>query len=188
MSRQAVLRRYSVRRRARLRDGTPILLCCLQPENRDELVRGFSRLSASSRRFRFLSPLHKLTDRQARELTEVDQRSHVAIAARDLSRPDQPGMGVARFVRLQEDPKTAEFAITVLDEYQHRGLGTLLLKTLLKAAQSLGLRKLRGYVLADNLAMIRLLDHFKTVWRRAWDNTLTAELAVPRPVTPRPAS
>ena len=181
MGGQTTLKRFSLRRRARLRDGTPILLRTLRPEDREELVRGFARLSASSRRFRFLAPLHKLTTNQVRELTEVDQRDHVAIAAMDESRPDHPGIGVARFVRLEQDPEVAEFAITVIDEYQRRGLGTLLLKLLLSAARTVGVRTLRGFLLADNLGMIQLLKKFGAGFRRAWDNTLSVDLSVPLP-------
>jgi RimJ/RimL family protein N-acetyltransferase len=181
MGGKAALKRYSLNRRARLRDGTPILVRCLQPEDAEELLRGFARLSVCSRRFRFLSPIHKLSSEQVRELTDVDQHDHVAIAARDESRPDHPGIGVARFVRLEKDPAVAEFAITVIDEYQHRGLGTLLLRFLLKAAQALQVRTLRGFLLADNLAMLQLLHKFKATWRRAWDNTLRVDLPVPQP-------
>ena len=175
----ATLKRYSLHRRARLRDGTPILVRNLRPNDAEELVRGFARLSVGSRRFRFLSPLHKLSPEQVHELTDVDQHDHVAIAARDESRPDHPGIGVARFVRLEQEPEVAEFAITVIDDYQHRGLGTLLLKLLLKAAQAMQVRTLRGFLLADNLAMIQLLRKFDATWRRAGDNTLRADLPVP---------
>jgi RimJ/RimL family protein N-acetyltransferase len=178
MGGQATLKKYSLHQRARLRDGTPILVRSLQPEDAKELLRGFARLSACSRRFRFLSPVHKLSLEQVRELTEVDQHDHVAIAARDESRPDHPGIGVARFVRLEQDPSVAEFAITVIDEYQHRGLGTLLLQLLLKAAEALQVRTLRGFLLADNLTMLQLLHKFETTWRRAWDNTLRVDLPV----------
>ncbi len=183
MSGQATLKRYVLRRRARLRDGTPILVRSLRPADAEELLRGFARLSACSRRFRFLSPLHKLSPERVRELTDVDQHDHVAIAARDESRPEHPGIGVARFVRLEQEPRVAEFAITVIDDYQHRGLGTLLLKQLLKAAQALRVRTLRGFLLADNLAMIQLLQKFGATLRRAWDNTLRADLPVPRPAS-----
>jgi RimJ/RimL family protein N-acetyltransferase len=177
------LKRYVLRRRTKLRDGTPILVRSLRPTDAEELLRGFARLSDGSRRFRFLSPVHKLTQEQVRELTEVDQHDHVAIAARDESCPEHPGIGVARFVRLDQDPKVAEFAITVIDDYQHRGLGTLLLKQLLRAAQALRVRTLRGFLLADNLAMIQLLQKFGATLRRAWDNTLRADLPVPHPAT-----
>jgi RimJ/RimL family protein N-acetyltransferase len=181
MGGQASLKRYSLHRRAQLRDGTPVLVRTLRPEDAEELLRGFSRLSACSRRFRFLSPVRKLSPAQVRELTEVDQRDHVAIAARDEGRPEHPGIGVARFVRLEQDPEVAEFAITVIDDYQRRGLGTLLLKLLLKAAQALQVRTLRGFLLADNLAMLQLLRRFGATMVRAWDNTLRADLPVPRP-------
>jgi acetyltransferase len=77
----------------------------------------------------------------------------------------------------------AEFAITVVDEYQRRGLGTLLLQLLLSAAQALQVRTLRGFLLADNLAMLSLLQKFGANSRRAWDNTLSADLPVPLPAS-----
>jgi GNAT superfamily N-acetyltransferase len=176
MGGQAILKRYSLHRHVRLQDGTPILVRNLRPGDAEELLRGFARLSAGSRRFRFLSPLHKLSPKQVHELTDVDQHDHVAIAARDESRPDHPGIGVARFVRLEQDPEVAEFAITVIDDYQRRGLGTLLLK-------ALRVRTLRGFLLADNLAMLQLLRKFGATMVRAWDNTLRADLIVPRPAS-----
>jgi RimJ/RimL family protein N-acetyltransferase len=185
MGGQATSRRYSLCRRARLRDGTPILVRTLRPADAEELVRGFARLSTGSRRFRFLSPLHKLTTEQVRELTDVDQHDHVAIGAQDESRPEHPGIGVARFVRLEQDPSSAEFAITVIDDYQRRGLGTLLMKLLLEAAQAVQVRTLRGFLLADNLAMINLLHNFEASTRRAWDNTLCVDLTVPQPTQRR---
>jgi RimJ/RimL family protein N-acetyltransferase len=183
MGGQATLKRYSLTLRTRLRDGTPVLVRTLRPTDRGELLRGFARLSAASRRFRFLAPLHRLTSNQVRELTEVDQLNHVAIAVRDVGSSSRPGIGVARFVRLEEDPAVAEFAITVVDEYQRRGLGTLLLQLLLSAAQALQVRTLRGFLLADNLAMLRLLQKFGAGWRRSWNNTLTADLPVPLPTS-----
>jgi len=49
----------------------------------------------------------------------------------------------------------------VIDEYQNRRARHLLLKLLLKAAQSLQVRTLRGFLLADNLVMLRLLHKFE---------------------------
>ena len=183
MGGQATAKRYPLTLRTRLRVGTPVLVRTLRPADREELLRGFARLSAASRRFHFLAPLHKLTSNQVRELTEVDQLNHVTFAARDLGRPRRPGIGAARFVRLEKNPAVAEFAITVVDEYQHRGLGTLFLQLLLSAAQALRVRTLRGFLLADNLAMLRLLQKFGAGWHRALDNTLSADLPVPFPAS-----
>jgi RimJ/RimL family protein N-acetyltransferase len=167
-----------------LADGTRVLIRPLTPQDRRELVEGFTKLSLRSRRLRFASPFRKLTEAQLDSLLAVDQTNHVAFGVRDIGRPERPGIAVCRFVRLQGEPDTAEFAVTVLDEYQHRGLGGLLCRLLMSAAAEQGLRVLRGYLLADNAAMIRLLERFGARLHREGGNMLRAEIdleAIPRP-------
>lgn len=164
--------------KTKLRDGTRILIRPLQLEDREDLVRGFEKLSMGSRRFRFLTPIRKLSQYQLRCLIEVDHLNHVAVGVKDIGRPGKPGIAVGRFVRLEEESLTAEFAITVIDEYQKRGLGTLLLELLLRAAQERGIEVLQGFLLDDNLAMIRLLERFGAVIKRDSGNVLQADLPV----------
>ncbi len=182
MTESAPSKPYRLSLEACLRDGTRIYLRTLRPNDKTQLARGFERLSARSRRLRFLAPLKRLTSQQLCMLTEVDQVSHVAIGARDTSRRGRPGVAVARFIRLPQDPSVAEFAVTVVDEYQHRGLGTLLIRLLLDAARKLGLKTLRGYVLPENTAMIRLMDRLGASWTRIWGETLAGDLSVPEQV------
>jgi GNAT superfamily N-acetyltransferase len=136
-----------------LADGTRVLIRPLVPQDKGDLLRGFDRLSVRSRRFRFFTSLRRLTPRQLQLLTEVDQRDHVALGVRDLSRQDQPGIAIGRLIRLDGEPEVAEFAVTVIDEYQGRGLGSLLIGMLLGMARERGVRTLRGYLLEDNLAI-----------------------------------
>jgi RimJ/RimL family protein N-acetyltransferase len=164
--------------RTKLRDDTKILIRPLQLEDRADLVRGFEKLSIDSRRFRFLSPIHKLSKYQLKALIEVDNLNHVALGVKDIGRRGKPGIAVARFVRLEEVSGTAEFAITVIDEYQNRGLGTLLLEILMSTARDRGIDVLRGFLLDDNLAMIRLLERHGVTFKREAGNVLTADLPV----------
>ena len=141
-----------------LRDGTRILVRPILPEDRDRLREGLVRLSAQSRYRRFLTSLEHLSDQQVRDLTEIDYDDHMAWVAVDPSRPDRPGLGVARYVRLAEEPAVAEAAVTVLDEYQGRGIGTILLRMLAGSAREHGIRSFRGYVLAENAPMMDILQ------------------------------
>jgi GNAT superfamily N-acetyltransferase len=141
-----------------LRDGTRILVRPILPEDRDRLREGFVRLSAQSRYRRFLTSLEHLSDQQVRDLTEIDYDDHMAWVAIDSSRPARPGVGVARYVRLAEEPAVAEAAVTVLDEYQGRGIGTILLRMLAGSAREHGIRSFRGYVLAENAPMLDILQ------------------------------
>lgn len=165
--------------KTKLRDGTRILIRPLQPEDHADLLRGFEKLSIGSRRFRFLSPIRKLSKYQLSSLIEVDHLNHVAVGVKDIGRRSKPGIAVARFVRLEEESRTAEFAVTVIDEYQNRGLGTLLLDLLIGAANQRGIEVLRGFLLDDNLAMMRLLERFGAAIKRETGNVLQADLPVP---------
>jgi GNAT superfamily N-acetyltransferase len=141
-----------------LRDGTRILVRPVLPEDRERLREGFARLSARSRYRRFLTALEHLSDQQVRSLTEIDYDDRMAWVAVDPSRPSLPGLGVARYVRLAEEPAVAEAAVTVLDEYQGRGIGTILLRMLAGSAREHGIRSFRGYVLAENAPMMDILQ------------------------------
>ena len=162
--------------KSKLHDGTRILVRPLQLEDRADLIRGFEKLSMGSRRYRFMTPIHKLSNYQLKSLIEVDNLNHVALGVKDIGRRGKPGIAIARFVRLEEKSRIAEFAITVIDEYQNRGLGTLLLEILMKTAQDRDIDTLRGFLLDDNSAMIQLLDRFGAHIKRESGNVLQADL------------
>src|SRR5689334_9868774 len=117
---------------ARLSDGRRVHLRWIRPEDASLLRDGFARLSDASRRNRFFVALKALPDDVVRYFTEVDGVDHAALIA--LSVPEnggaEKGLGVARFVRLKDRPTAAEVAVSVVDECQKLGLGSLLLGTL----------------------------------------------------------
>jgi GNAT superfamily N-acetyltransferase len=143
-----------------LDDGTRVTLRAVRPDDAEELKRCFSRLSPRSRYLRFLTPMTRLSDDMVRYLTEVDGEDHVAIVAMTDSHDlkTERGLGVARFVRLPDDPRVAEAAVTVLDEAQGKGIGRLLLRALATVARAHDVACFRGEVLAENVQMRRLLD------------------------------
>jgi len=165
-------------RKTELSDGTPVLIRPLEPGDRRELVEGFRKLSYQSRRRRFASPLRRLTRDQLDFLLKIDQVNHVAFGVRDIGHPERPGIAVGRFVRLKGEPDTAEFAVTVIDAYQNRGLGGLLCRLLMSAAAEQGLRVMRGYVLEDNAVMIALLRRFGARLLRESGSMLRAEISL----------
>jgi RimJ/RimL family protein N-acetyltransferase len=162
-----------------LADGTTIFVRYLEPSDREELRRGFLKLSILSRWLRFASPMRRLTEVNLRYLTEVDQKDHVAVAVRDEGSPNKDGVAVARFVRLEDDPTAAEFAITVVDDYQDRGIGKLLVRVMFDEAARRGIRILRGFVLESNRKMLHILESFGARLKRRLDRTIEADLPVP---------
>lgn len=143
---------------AELHDGTRVLLRPITPDDRERLAVGLQRLSPRSRYLRFHTAVDALSDAQLTYLTEVDGHDHVAWIAVDEDHPEVPGVGVARYVRLAGEPTIAEAAVTVADEYQGRGGGTLLLGILAGEARANGIEVFRNYVLAENVAMLEVFD------------------------------
>lgn len=136
-----------------LADGTPLLVRTIRPEDRDYIAEAFRRLSPESRYFRFWTRVRELNARLVDEICNPDQKDHVGWVVLHPSRDDIPGIGGGSFWRLKDDPETAEVSFTVADEYQGRGVATLLLAVLWEHALSLGIRRLVGHVLHQNIAM-----------------------------------
>ena len=140
-----------------LSDGQPVLIRPLLYGDRFELAAGFTELSPRSRQHRFFNAPDELDDDELEYLTNLDYRDHFACAAVLEDRPVPKGVGVARYVREEDDPTTAEVAVTVLDAYQRRGIGTLLTRTLGEVAAENGIRTFVNYVQWENAAAIELL-------------------------------
>ena len=140
---------------ATLRDGSTVLIRQVRGTDAPLLADGFARLSARSRRMRFLGTKTTLSAAELRYLTDVDHYDHEALGA--LSPADGRGAGIARYIRDPDDPRAAEIAVTIADDWQGRGLGTELLARLSDRARQAGIGRFTATVAADNVAMTRLL-------------------------------
>lgn len=138
-----------------LRDGSRVRIRPGRPEDRELLLRGFERLSDTSRYRRFLAPTPELTEQMVRELMDIDHHDREAIIALDEETGE--GLGVARYVRSSAQPQTAEAAVTVIDDWQRKGLGTLLLDVLCARARAEGIRNFTALMLAANTEMMEIL-------------------------------
>jgi RimJ/RimL family protein N-acetyltransferase len=140
---------------ANLRDGTPLLLRPLLPEDRRAFTAGVQALSPDSRRRRFFTPAEP-SSQLLEYLVDIDYVDHFAWVVLDRRAPDD-GLATARFVRDPDDPKTAEMAFGVADRLQGRGIGTLLLGAVGLPAQEGSVEHLVGHVLEDNTPMRAVL-------------------------------
>jgi GNAT superfamily N-acetyltransferase len=143
-----------------LRDGSRVLVRAVRPDDRDLFVAGFQHLSPESRHRRFLFYKKSLGDRELDFFTNVDHHDHEAIGAIDLETGE--GVGVARMIR-EEDPEAAEAAVTVVDNWQGRGLGSLLLERLSERAREVGVRRFTATLLTSNKAMLAAFNHLGCV-------------------------
>ena len=105
----------------------------IEASDRAVLAAGLARMSPESRYRRFLSPTANLTENELRYLTEVDHHDHEALVAVEPGTAE--GIGVARYVRLEDRPEVAELAVAVVDDKQGQGVGSLLLQRLAAVAR-----------------------------------------------------
>jgi protein lysine acetyltransferase len=144
----------------RLADGTRVLVRPLEPGDRAELVARYGELSSQSRRLRFVSAPAHLSNQLLDHLFDVDYVDRHALVATLVDEPGTPSVGVARYVRSAADPTVADAAVTVVDAQQGRGIGTLLLTSLVAAAVNNGIEVFTADVLWDNS---ELLDALRAV-------------------------
>lgn len=138
------------------RDGTRLLFRAVGPERKRRFAEGLAQLSERSRYLRFGQPLQRFTEAELRYLTEIDYSHHMAWAAVAIDDPGVPSVAVARYIRREDAVASAEVAVVVLDAYQGRGIGPLLLDALAKTALANGIERFEGEILAHNASMLRV--------------------------------
>jgi GNAT superfamily N-acetyltransferase len=132
---------------------TPIQIRPLQPADRELVEAGFRGLSLASIRARFLG-LVKMSPRLMSWVDELDGRERIAVGA-GHALTGAP-LGLARCVRDARDPTRADVAVTVLDRWQGRGVGTALMAELASRAAAVGVTTFDATVFAENRAARRL--------------------------------
>ena len=130
-------------------------LALLEAGDGEALRRFFYRLSPETVYRRFLSPIARPEQAHPERLLDLDHRDREAIVALVGGEI----VGVARYHR-RPATDSADMAVVVADEYQHRGLGTRLLAALREAALRNGVREFAVTLQADNRASIGLVRHF----------------------------
>jgi RimJ/RimL family protein N-acetyltransferase len=141
----------------RLPDGAQVLLRPIRADDKRMLADGLRRLSPESVQRRFLTPKRSFSRAELRYLTEVDGRDHVALVAENPAEPARRLIAVGRFVRLRDDPEAAEVAITVADDFQGRGLGSILGEHLAHSARNRGIRRFTATMSSQNVPAHRLM-------------------------------
>ena len=139
-----------------LRDGSTAVVRPVRATDKEAIRGAFEHLSPESRYSRFLGLAESLSDAQLRYFTEIDHHDHEALIAHDPDSRD--GIAVARYVRLEADPRIAEAAVVVDDDWQGRGLGTALCRLLAERAREEGVERFDATLLAGNHRMLHLID------------------------------
>lgn len=141
-----------------LSDGTEAWVWPLLPTDRARLAEEFEKLSPESRRLRFLTPVLRLSDAMLDRLVDgVDGIDHVALVLMaETPEGDLEPTGIARMVRYDGMPDVADLAVTVLDEWQGRGVASALL-TVLLTQRPAGVTHILTSVATDNPVSLAML-------------------------------
>jgi GNAT superfamily N-acetyltransferase len=109
----------------------------------------FEGLSARSRQLRFHAGRSTLSVRTQHRLADIRPGAHVAHVAKLSNRP----IGIARWIRLTDDPRSAELAVEVIDVAQQHGVGGALVSAAAQSARAAGVECLHAYISADNVRL-----------------------------------
>lgn len=139
-----------------LRNGRRVEIRALRATDRSGLEDAIDKTSVNSLYRRFFTVKKVFTEEQAQYFVNVDFKKHVALVA-EVDQGGRPTIvGGGRYVVTGAD--TAEIAFTIIDSFQHQGLGTMLLSHLTEIARAAGLRQFIAEVLPDNAPMLKLFE------------------------------
>jgi acetyltransferase len=148
-------------RSARLPDGTRVFLRPLREADLSHANEFFARLSDRSKYFRFMTPTPTLTAETLAELVHAlhQARAAVVVAVVDHGHEEEL-VGGGRLVPTERHG-TCEFALTIVDAWQARGLGTVLLREVVRLARQLGYHRIEGSVLTVNAKMLKVAQRLR---------------------------
>jgi len=148
-----------------LPDGTDVSVRPIRPEDAEIEQDFVKNLSAESKYFRFMQSVEELTPLMLARFTQIDyDREMALVAVIKEHTPQARILGVARYVS-NPDKQSCEFALTVADEWQQKGIGRQLMQLLMTVAKDRGSEIMEGEVLSQNSKMLRLCERlgFRTV-------------------------
>ena len=142
----------------KLRDGSTVLIRPIHGEDLEIERRFIERLSPQARRFRFLGEIKTPSAAMLEQLTHPDPKRDAAFIALIADGAEKREIGVARFSG-RPDGLACECAVVVSDEWQGRGLATILMQHLIDIARERGIECMYSVDLAGNIGMQDLAEH-----------------------------
>jgi acetyltransferase len=144
----------------KLKDGSPIVVRPIRPEDEPMMVKFHGTLSENSVHFRYFGLL-KLEQRVAHDrlvrmcFNDYDREIAIIAVRNEPKTKEDEIIGVGRLIKVH-GVNDAEFAIVLSDQWQGHGLGSHFLKLLLEIGRQEGSEHVIGQMLPDNYAMQRI--------------------------------
>jgi RimJ/RimL family protein N-acetyltransferase len=146
--------------REQLRDGRPVLIRAIRPDDRGRLIEALTKVSPQSLYLRLFSGKRKFSDEEMEQFTKVDFEKIVALVAVLCRAGVDEIVGGGRYVRLDptESGQSAEVAFLIDDAHQGLGIGSRLFQHLVRIARRAGIIRLEAEVLPSNGRMLGLFS------------------------------
>lgn len=139
--------------RDNLKDGSPIFIRPLRPEDQGALLEFFKHVTQEDMRLRFFSPVKEFNQPFLARLVQLDYARAMAFGA---FRPDTGEMlGVVR-IHSNPDHTEGEYAVMVQSRMKGQGLGWLLMRLMIRYAKADGIDVIKGEVLRENSTMLEM--------------------------------
>jgi len=151
-----------------LRDETEVFLRPVKKTDAPLLLELFDKLSPSSVRLRFLSLLHSLPDDLVRQFTHVDYKKSFGLVALSDKENSRPVIGVARYA-YDSERELPELAVVVRDDWQGKGLGSILLSRVIDIGRENGFSRFEATINPQNKTIMNIFRHIGVdykIWRR----------------------
>ncbi|MFK8005511.1 MAG: GNAT family N-acetyltransferase [Saprospiraceae bacterium] len=157
-----------------LKDGTLVQLRPIHPldENQAEEFRG--KLSAESVYDRFLGYIPKISKKLVERLTNIDYSREMAIVAEVHTEDEKEVIAVGRIA--SDEESAVDFAIIIADNWQGKGLGTILTTFLIDVSKEMEFEKIYATVFTKNKGMLEILRRKEFTFRKEDEITTYAEL------------
>ena len=160
----------------RLKDGTEVVLRPIKAEDEgrfDELIKS---LSAESVRFRFFEIFKEIPHETLTKYCNLDYDRQIAIVA-ELQNGSKQIIGAGRVIA-EPDGKSGEFAVLVTDQWQRKGLGSMLMEYIINVAKNMRLARIFAHVLPNNIKMTKLCEKKGFKMETLDEETLKASLSL----------
>ena len=145
---------------ATLRDGRPITIRMMRPDDKERLVAAFAKLDRQSVYTRFFSFRNELPEGPLNRIDRIDLVRLAALVVSIGAGADEQIIGSASYVAdtAPDGQRTAEVAFTIEEDFQRQGLARKLLQALAGIARRHGIVRFQAEVLTGNAAMLSVFE------------------------------
>ncbi len=145
---------------ATLRNGMPVKVRSIRPDDKKRVVEAFKKLDAESIYTRFFHHKKMLTEDELKAATELDFENAVALVVTTGDGEHETIIAAGRYVVIDDTGKSrsAEVAFTVEEDYHRQGIARILLQHLAAIAREKGVSRFVAEVLPENRGMLTVFS------------------------------